>query len=108
MLTYPDYTDVSQNLLQHHMAAVLLSPNLTAYVVDTQHHVMVIKQYFTLHCILTMIIQDFICEHPDMFKLPLIIFEDAELKTALSKIVTKVLATTRGQFKIKVSLPIHS
>lgn len=43
-----------------------------------------------------------------MFKLPLIIFEDAELKTALSKIVTKVLATTRGQFKIKVSLPIHS
>ncbi|KAG2051817.1 hypothetical protein BDR06DRAFT_1010115 [Suillus hirtellus] len=80
------YSKDLENLLQHCMAAVLLSPNLTAYVVDTQHHVM-----------------NFICEHPDMFKLPPIIFEDAELKTALSKIVTKVLATTCGQFKIKLT-----
>ncbi|KAG1897725.1 uncharacterized protein F5891DRAFT_1191655 [Suillus fuscotomentosus] len=80
------YSKDLENLLQHHMAAVLLSLNLTAYVVDTQRHVM-----------------DLICEHPDMFKLPPIIFEDAELKTALSKIVTKVLATIRGQFKIKLT-----
>ncbi|KAL4070110.1 hypothetical protein V8B97DRAFT_1917824 [Scleroderma yunnanense] len=53
------------------LAACLLSPNLTAYVADTQRQIM-----------------DFIQGYPDLFKLPTEIFEDVELKATLAKMVT--------------------
>ncbi|KIN98712.1 hypothetical protein M404DRAFT_157277, partial [Pisolithus tinctorius Marx 270] len=72
--------------LHNHLLACLLSPNLTAYVTDTQCHIM-----------------DFIFEHLDVFKIPAGVFDDVELWGSLGRIVTKLLATIHSQLKSQVS-----
>ncbi|KIO08833.1 hypothetical protein M404DRAFT_132885 [Pisolithus tinctorius Marx 270] len=72
--------------LHNRLLACLLSPNLTAYVTDTQRHIM-----------------DFIFEHLDVFKIPAGVFDDVELRGSLGRIVTKLLATIRSQLKSQVS-----
>ncbi|KAI6144750.1 hypothetical protein BKA82DRAFT_20620 [Pisolithus tinctorius] len=61
--------------LHTHLVACMLSPNLMAYVTDTQQHIM-----------------EFISEHPDMFKVLAAVLDDAELKGILGKLVMKSLA----------------
>ncbi|KIJ05318.1 hypothetical protein PAXINDRAFT_21408 [Paxillus involutus ATCC 200175] len=72
--------------LHNRLLACLLSPNLTAYVTDTQRHIM-----------------DFIFEHLDVFKIPAGVFDDAELRSSLGRIVTRLLATIRSQLKSQVN-----
>ncbi|KAI6043618.1 hypothetical protein EDC04DRAFT_2890763 [Pisolithus marmoratus] len=71
------------------LLACMLSPNLTTYVTDIQQHIM-----------------EFITKHPAIFKDPGGIFEDAELKTLLSKLVTKLLACIHSHVKTQVSAVI--
>ncbi|KIK75215.1 hypothetical protein PAXRUDRAFT_19184 [Paxillus rubicundulus Ve08.2h10] len=68
--------------LQNRLLACMLSPNITAYVTEAQRHIM-----------------EFISEHPDIFKVPPAIFEDAELRSQLGKLVTKLLSTIRSQIR---------
>ncbi|KAL4079985.1 hypothetical protein V8B97DRAFT_1914119 [Scleroderma yunnanense] len=79
LLTLKDFDSGLWNCL----AACLLSPNLTAYVADTQRQIM-----------------DFIQGYPDLFKLPTEIFEDVELKATLAKMVTQHLSNIHGQIKL--------
>ncbi|KIJ04415.1 hypothetical protein PAXINDRAFT_22297 [Paxillus involutus ATCC 200175] len=72
--------------LHNRLLACLLSPNLTAYVTDTQCHIM-----------------DFIFEHLDVFKIPAGVFDDAELRSSLGRIVTRLLATICSQLKSQVN-----
>ncbi|KAI6017559.1 hypothetical protein BKA83DRAFT_10252 [Pisolithus microcarpus] len=71
--------------LHTRLLACMLSPNLTAYVTDTQQRIM-----------------EFIAEHPEVFKVPGGIFDDAELKTLLGKLVTKLLASIRSHVKTQL------
>ncbi|KIO08907.1 hypothetical protein M404DRAFT_133426, partial [Pisolithus tinctorius Marx 270] len=75
--------------LHNCLLACLLSPNLTAYVTDTQRHIM-----------------DFIFEHLDVFKIPAGVFDDVELRGSLGRIVTKLLATIRSQLKSQLTISI--
>ncbi|KAG1779726.1 hypothetical protein EV702DRAFT_1195089 [Suillus placidus] len=63
-----------ENGLYNHLFACMLSPNITAYVTDTQLHIM-----------------DFITSHCDVFKIPPGMLEDVELRAQLGKSVTKLL-----------------
>ncbi|KAI5995505.1 hypothetical protein EDD15DRAFT_2365686 [Pisolithus albus] len=74
-----------ESALYNRLLACLLSPNITAYVTDTQRHIM-----------------DFIFEHQDIFKIPAGVFDDAELKTSLRTIVSKALAGIRSQLKTQL------
>ncbi|KAI6028146.1 hypothetical protein EDC04DRAFT_2899108 [Pisolithus marmoratus] len=71
--------------LQTHLFACMLSPNLTAYVTDTQQHIM-----------------EFIAEHPDIFKVPGSVFDNVELKTLLRKLITKPLASIHSHIKTQL------
>ncbi|KAI6040188.1 hypothetical protein EDC04DRAFT_2894409 [Pisolithus marmoratus] len=62
MLTSKDF-EIS---LHNRLLACLLLPNITAYVTDTQSHIM-----------------DFIFKHQDIFKIPTSIFDNSELKSSL-------------------------
>ncbi|KAI9568757.1 hypothetical protein HD554DRAFT_713099 [Boletus coccyginus] len=75
--------------LHNRLLACLLSPNLTAYVTDTQRHVM-----------------DFIFEHQDVFKIPAGLFDDSELKSTLRATVSRLLATIRSHLKTQLTLSI--
>ncbi|KAF8837379.1 hypothetical protein BDN67DRAFT_1013923 [Paxillus ammoniavirescens] len=75
--------------LHNCLLACLLSPNLTTYITDTQHHIM-----------------DFIFEHLDVFKIPAGVFDDAEIRSSLGRIVTRLLATIRSQLKSQLTMSI--
>ncbi|KAI6006647.1 hypothetical protein F5J12DRAFT_939363 [Pisolithus orientalis] len=68
--------------LHNCLLACTLSPNLTAYVMDTQCHIM-----------------DFIVKHLDVFKIPAGVFDDVELWGSLGRIITKLLTTICSQLK---------
>ncbi|KAG1789784.1 uncharacterized protein HD556DRAFT_1446791 [Suillus plorans] len=63
-----------ENGLYNRLFACMLSPNLTAYVTDTQCHIM-----------------DFIVKNRDVFKIPPGLLDDVELRAQLGKVVTKLL-----------------
>ncbi|KAG2122905.1 hypothetical protein DEU56DRAFT_917613 [Suillus clintonianus] len=63
-----------ENGLYNRLFACMLSPNITAYVTDTQLHIM-----------------DFITSHCDVFKIPPGMLEDVEVRAQLGKSVTKLL-----------------
>ncbi|KAG2119031.1 uncharacterized protein F5147DRAFT_767775 [Suillus discolor] len=71
-----------ENGLYNRLFACMLSPNITAYVTDTQHHIM-----------------DFITTHSDVFKIPPGMLEDVELRAQLGKSVTKLLTGIRSVIK---------
>ncbi|OAX34516.1 hypothetical protein K503DRAFT_833181, partial [Rhizopogon vinicolor AM-OR11-026] len=71
--------------LQNRLTACMLSPNLTAYVIDMHGHIM-----------------EFIRERHEVFKVPQSLFEDVELSAQFSKIVSELLASIRGNIKTKV------
>ncbi|KAG1813147.1 uncharacterized protein BJ212DRAFT_1482616 [Suillus subaureus] len=63
-----------KNGLYNRLFACMLLPNITAYVTNTQHHIM-----------------DFITTHSNVFKIPPGMLEDVELRAQLGKLVTKLL-----------------
>ncbi|KAG1764378.1 hypothetical protein EV702DRAFT_1205041 [Suillus placidus] len=69
--------------LHNRLTACVLSPNLTAYVNDTLEH-------------------EFIKNNNEIFKVPKFLFEDIELTTQLSKLVSEVLSCIRGNVKTKL------
>ncbi|KAG2115375.1 uncharacterized protein F5147DRAFT_834423, partial [Suillus discolor] len=71
-----------ESALKSRLTACMLSPNLTAYVTDTQQHVM-----------------EFIQGHLELFKISEGLFNDSELRMQLGKLVTWLLATICGQIK---------
>ncbi|KAG1828026.1 hypothetical protein EV424DRAFT_1537029 [Suillus variegatus] len=78
-----------ESALKSRLTACMLSPNLTAYVTDTQQHVM-----------------EFIQGHLELFKISEGLFDDNELRTQLGKLVTRLLATIRGQIKTALTTSI--
>ncbi|KAI6021345.1 hypothetical protein BKA83DRAFT_4493944 [Pisolithus microcarpus] len=70
--------------LHNCLLACLLSPNINAYVMDMQRHIM------------------FIFEHQDIFKIPAGVFDNAELKSSLHSIVSRLLATIHSHLKLQV------
>ncbi|KAG1734733.1 uncharacterized protein EDB91DRAFT_1250852 [Suillus paluster] len=78
-----------ESALKSRLTACMLSPNLTAYVTDTQQHVM-----------------EFIQGHTELFKISEGLFDDNELRTQLGKLVTRLLATIRGQIKTALTTSI--
>ncbi|KIJ11664.1 hypothetical protein PAXINDRAFT_15480 [Paxillus involutus ATCC 200175] len=75
--------------LQNRLLACMLSLNITSYVTEAQHHIM-----------------EFISEHPDVFKVPAAVFEDAELRSQLGKLVTKLLSTIHSQIRSQLTISI--
>ncbi|KIK77315.1 hypothetical protein PAXRUDRAFT_778337 [Paxillus rubicundulus Ve08.2h10] len=61
--------DFKVHTLKCHITACLLSPNLTAYIMDTTNHIMIIMQ-----------------EHNNLFKVPKIFFEHTKLNMSLKKL----------------------
>lgn len=93
-----------QSALKSRLTACMLFPNLTAYVTDTQQHVMVGCFYSILPDLTKMFAsQEFIQGHLELFKISEGLFDDNELRTQLGKLVTRLLATIRGQIKTAVS-----
>ncbi|KAG2089050.1 uncharacterized protein F5147DRAFT_780785 [Suillus discolor] len=72
--------------IQNRLTACMLSPNITAYVTDAHCHIM-----------------DFIREHHDVFKIPAAMLEDVELNAQLSKLVSDLLCSIRGNIKAKTA-----
>ncbi|KIK76180.1 hypothetical protein PAXRUDRAFT_170672, partial [Paxillus rubicundulus Ve08.2h10] len=75
--------------LQNHLLACILSQNITAYMTEAQHHIM-----------------KFISKHPDIFKVPAAVFEDAELRSQLGKLVMKLLSTIHSQIRSQLIISI--
>ncbi|KAG1851925.1 hypothetical protein F4604DRAFT_1933861 [Suillus subluteus] len=78
-----------ENGLYNRLFACMLSPNITAYVTDTQHHIM-----------------DFITNHCDVFKIPPGMLEDVELRAQLGKSVTKLLTGIRSVIKNALTVSV--
>ncbi|KAG1724738.1 hypothetical protein EDB19DRAFT_2043411 [Suillus lakei] len=74
-----------KSALQSRLTACLLSPNITAYVTDTHSNIM-----------------EFIKNHREVFKLPAALIQDVELSAQLSKIVSELLSSIRGNLKAKL------
>ncbi|KAG2142876.1 uncharacterized protein EDB93DRAFT_1252138 [Suillus bovinus] len=72
--------------IQNRLTVCMLSPNITAYVTDAHCHIM-----------------DFIREHHNVFKIPAAMLEDAELNAQLSKLVSDLLCSIRGNIKAKTA-----
>ncbi|KAN0085723.1 hypothetical protein V8E55_006857 [Tylopilus felleus] len=68
--------------LSSRLLACILSPNITAYVTDTQQHIM-----------------DFIAENQDVFKIQSMVFNDSELRSTLGKVVTRLLSDICSRLK---------
>ncbi|KAG0693202.1 hypothetical protein DFH29DRAFT_1007547 [Suillus ampliporus] len=85
LLTSKDF----ESALKGHLTACMLSPNLTAYVTDTQQHIM-----------------DFIKEHSDLFKISEGLFDDTELRALLGKLVMQLLATIHGSIKTTLTTSV--
>ncbi|KAI6116979.1 hypothetical protein EV401DRAFT_2073038 [Pisolithus croceorrhizus] len=75
--------------LHNRLLACLLSPNITAYVMDTQRHIM-----------------DFIFKHQNIFKIPVGVFDNSELKSSLHTVVSRLLATIHSHLKSQLMLSI--
>ncbi|KAG1804059.1 uncharacterized protein BJ212DRAFT_1486897 [Suillus subaureus] len=75
--------------IQSHLTACMLSPNITAYVTNAHTHIM-----------------DFVRKHHDVFKIPVAILEDVELKAQLSKMVSDLLSSIHGNIKAKLTMSI--
>ncbi|KAG1873406.1 hypothetical protein C8R48DRAFT_769841 [Suillus tomentosus] len=71
-----------ENGLYNRLFACILSPNITAYVTDTQCHIM-----------------DFISKNQEIFKIPPGLLDDVELRAQLGKAVTKLLTNIRSAIK---------
>ncbi|KAG1761024.1 hypothetical protein EDD22DRAFT_954434 [Suillus occidentalis] len=71
-----------ENGLYNRLFACMLSPNITAYVTDTQCHIM-----------------DFISKNREIFKIPPGLLDDVELRAQLGKVVTKLLTNIRSAIK---------
>ncbi|KAI6152682.1 hypothetical protein BKA82DRAFT_168631 [Pisolithus tinctorius] len=71
------------------LLACILSPNITAYVTDTQHHIM-----------------EFIANHLDIFKIPATVLNDNELQSTLGKIVMRLLADLHSYLKSHLTVSI--
>ncbi|KAG1866337.1 hypothetical protein C8R48DRAFT_672095 [Suillus tomentosus] len=82
LLSSKDFKSALHNCL----TACMLSPNITAYVTDTHPQIL-----------------DFIKRHQEVFKVPALLFEDAELTAAFAKVVSESLSTIRGNMKTKTS-----
>ncbi|KAG2086476.1 hypothetical protein BD769DRAFT_1681114 [Suillus cothurnatus] len=78
-----------ENGLNNHLFACMLSPNLTAYVTDTQSHIM-----------------DFIVKNRDIFKIPPELLDNVELRAQLGKAVTKLLTNIRSAIKTVLTTSI--
>ncbi|KAG1836046.1 hypothetical protein DFJ58DRAFT_735261 [Suillus subalutaceus] len=70
--------------IQSRLTACMLSPNITTYVTDAHTHIM-----------------DFVRKHHDVFKIPVAMLEDVELNAQLSKMVSDLLSSIRGNIKAK-------
>ncbi|KAI6137705.1 hypothetical protein BKA82DRAFT_35783 [Pisolithus tinctorius] len=75
--------------LSSRLLACILSPNITAYVTDTQRHIM-----------------EFIANHLDIFKIPATVLNDNELRSTLGKIVTRLLADLHSHLKSHLTVSI--
>ncbi|KAG2062877.1 hypothetical protein BDR04DRAFT_1164525 [Suillus decipiens] len=78
-----------QSALQSCLTVCLLSPNITVYVTDTHMNIM-----------------DFIKNHCEVFKLPAALMQDVELLAQLSKIISELLSSIRGNLKSKLVISI--
>ncbi|KAG1768097.1 hypothetical protein EV702DRAFT_1050113 [Suillus placidus] len=78
-----------KNGLYNRLFACMLSPNITAYVTDTQLHIM-----------------DFITSHCDVFKIPPGMLEDVELRAQLGKSVTKLLTGIHSAIKTALTMSV--
>ncbi|KAG2121100.1 hypothetical protein DEU56DRAFT_760796 [Suillus clintonianus] len=78
-----------ENGLYNRLFACMLSPNITAYVTDTQSHIM-----------------DFISKNRDIFKIPPGLLDDVELRAQLGKAVTKLLTNIRSAMKTALTTSI--
>ncbi|KAG2056571.1 hypothetical protein BDR06DRAFT_969950 [Suillus hirtellus] len=78
-----------KSALHNRLTACMLSPNITAYVTDTHPQIL-----------------DFIKRHQEVFKVPALLFEDAELTTAFAKVISESLSTIRGNMKTKLTMSI--
>ncbi|KAG0693796.1 hypothetical protein DFH29DRAFT_1006926 [Suillus ampliporus] len=74
-----------RSALQSRLTACLLSPNLPAYVDDTHTNIV-----------------EFIKKHQEVFKIPAALIDDVELLAQLSKIVSDLLSSIRGNLKGKL------
>ncbi|KAF8417185.1 hypothetical protein L210DRAFT_817367, partial [Boletus edulis BED1] len=75
--------------LSNRLLACILSPNITAYVTDTQRHIM-----------------DFIADNLEVFKIPPAVFNDNELRVSLGKTVTRLLSDIRSRLKSNLTASI--
>ncbi|KAG2055884.1 hypothetical protein BDR06DRAFT_1006717 [Suillus hirtellus] len=78
-----------KNGLYNRLFACMLSPNITAYVTDTQLHIM-----------------DFITTHCNVFKIPPGMLEDVKLRAQLGKSVTKLLTGIRSVIKNALTMSV--
>ncbi|KAG2120424.1 uncharacterized protein F5147DRAFT_766341 [Suillus discolor] len=78
-----------ENGLYNCLFACMSSPNLTAYVTDTQCHIM-----------------DFIVKNRDVFKIPPGLLDDVELRAQLGKVVTKLLTNICSAIKTALTTSI--
>ncbi|KAG2336389.1 hypothetical protein BDR05DRAFT_1005925 [Suillus weaverae] len=78
-----------KNGLYNRLFACMLSPNIIAYVTDTQLHIM-----------------DFITSHCNVFKIPPGMLEDVELRAQLGKSVTKLLTGNRSAIKTALTTSV--
>ncbi|KAG2126073.1 hypothetical protein BD769DRAFT_1666296 [Suillus cothurnatus] len=85
-----------KSALQSCLTVCLLSPNITMYVTDMH---MNITAPFSLPI-------DFIKNHCEVFKLPAALMQDVELLAQLSKIVSELLSSIRGNLKSKLVISI--
>ncbi|KIK77353.1 hypothetical protein PAXRUDRAFT_17563 [Paxillus rubicundulus Ve08.2h10] len=76
-------------VLQNCLLACMLSPNITAYMTEAQHHIL-----------------EFISEHPDVFKVPAAVFKDDKLRSQLGKLVVKLLSTIHSQIRSQLTISI--
>ncbi|TFK79573.1 hypothetical protein K466DRAFT_606045 [Polyporus arcularius HHB13444] len=75
--------------LKSRLTALLLSPNITAYVVGAAARVM-----------------DLVVENPEAFAVPPELFEHSDLHVKLASVVTAQLAQARGNIKQKLTLSL--
>ncbi|KAG1733175.1 hypothetical protein EDD22DRAFT_960248 [Suillus occidentalis] len=78
-----------ENGLYNRLFACMLSPNITAYVTDTQSHIM-----------------EFISKNREIFKIPPGVLDDVELRAQLGKAVTKLLTNIRSAIKAALTTSI--
>ncbi|KAG1735384.1 hypothetical protein EDB19DRAFT_1830238 [Suillus lakei] len=93
-----------KNGLYNCLFACMLSPNITAYITDTQHHIMIWLQSSLFNA--AKLFQDFITNHCDVFKIPSGMLDDVELRAQLGKLVTKLLTGIHSVIKNTLTISV--